>query len=561
MQNIEGLRLKVGGARLPQWEQTLFQHASWDALKRLSLDTSGSEANALGIFENGSFSSLQHLALKISHSNRDVSLFSTLSQQRFPALRSLFFLWEPQSSLEWSDEEEHVAAYPSWSDSLRLTKSSFPRLEHLKLQNTTLERAVELLEGSELPLTTLELDIPTEVKHQTVQRFLRCDSLDTLQSLVLKVFREERRRSFVHGIFSRRAFLKLTSLSLSGFNMAKSGFEKLLSCQFAPHLTLLTLHRAGLNKHSMRSLEKSRPLRQLQSLDLSHNLIGNDGLYALERSGPWKELRHLKLNMCGFTHRGYNAFVRSDAFSRLETLESCGNSATSAAFTRLCAGSSLRSLRELTLSFDFPMRINEEALRQAHFRSTLESLKLKKAMGLLEFFAEELQHWPHLWELDWKTVPIPLEAEPLQSLLRASGHRFSLQELWELQSIEPEVLEVLAKSPAMLLETSIVLSHVKSPTVEQLKEFLGSPYLCNVTALDWEEKLAPPAIHEYLAHSSTLPALQCLVNPADKDLVFSWSSGGIATLLTDPGSWERVISRRKLSQRAQAEGWGDLTIP
>jgi uncharacterized protein (TIGR02996 family) len=165
------------------------------------------------------------------------------------------------------------------------------------------------------------------------------------------------REAWFHGVTPRLApammaspFLaQLTSLDLSGIGYGDARAEAVAASPQVRGLTALCLVRTHMTDAGMKALASSRHLGGLRALDVGVNRIGDEGLEALGKSRPLRQL--VSLNISGKQKFGVPGIQALAGLSRLVSLDLSYNLVRDDGAEILAASPSMARLERLNLCY------------------------------------------------------------------------------------------------------------------------------------------------------------------------------------------------------------------
>ena len=219
-----------------------------------------------------------------------------------------------------------------------LTKLS---LREIALQDEGLEALLQLPLGS---VTTLDLS-GNGISPRGLRALLTCDELSGLRSLTLSenpIGRSADQR------FSEQDLPTLEALALEN-NQYQSESLWSAAAPWLRQLEHLELSYTGLDGPELQKLLQALRGGVLQSLCLSRNLLGSEGLSALGANASPGPLHTLLLQGCGLTDDSLSALIECPYLGQLRVLDLSGNELSDEGVIRLLESSSLAHLSALYL--------------------------------------------------------------------------------------------------------------------------------------------------------------------------------------------------------------------
>ncbi|HJZ56262.1 MAG TPA: TIGR02996 domain-containing protein [Gemmataceae bacterium] len=128
----------------------------------------------------------------------------------------------------------------------------------------------------------------------------------------------------VHALVNSDRLPALTTLDLSRCPIGNDGVRYLATAPLIGRLSDLNLTATRVSGLGALAVASS-PAGNLRALNLSMNLIRNDGAQALARSPHLRNLRFLALNWCGLSAAGGRALAEAPVLGELEELQLEGN--------------------------------------------------------------------------------------------------------------------------------------------------------------------------------------------------------------------------------------------
>ena len=281
---------------------------------------------------------------------------SSLTQVALPWLGAPTL--ELLESVDWLPQLEALRLFGNEAamsplDLDRLLKLSMPKLRELDLRGIALgQPGAERLATIPWKLERLTLDDANFGVKGTVA-FVASPSLATVKEL--KLTHNTMGPNGAAALATSPHLKQLIALDLSSTASGAKTLATFFESCALPSLKALTLNSCGLKGAGLEPLGKSKnkALSKLTRLDVSGNLMGDDGLANLSKTTVLTNVRELYLGGNAIKGNGMDALGKSVLLDKVETLTLGHNKFQNTGAKGLAASKKLGSLKELTLGHNW----------------------------------------------------------------------------------------------------------------------------------------------------------------------------------------------------------------
>lgn len=399
--------------------------------------------------------------------NVDPAQVRTLFGPGLSSLRSVSLPWQGNDTLEllessdWIGQLERLRLYgfeaavsPAHVD--RLLKLSMPKLRELDLFGLQLgQPGAEKLAAMPWKLERLTLD-NANFGVKGIVALAASPALATVKELSLT--RNAMGPNGATALATSPHLKQVIALDLSSTASGAKTLATFFEALKLPSLKALTLFSCGLKGAGLEPLGKSKnkTLAQLTHLDVSGNLMGDDGLAHLSKTTVMSNVRVLRLGGNAIKGKGMDALGKSALLGKVEELSLGHNKFQNTGAKGLAASKKLGSLKVLTLGHNW---LGVKGLEMIVENPSLTGLEhLKEGMNnygaaLLRSFVESKTL--KLWTLSLGPETTTDALEELLSSVRVSSLEFlSIS----CNAFDDAQAEVLLKGPLAKAATTLYVS-------------------------------------------------------------------------------------------------------
>lgn len=411
----------------------------------------------------------------------------TLLRPGLTSLRSLALPWEGEETLsllesaDWTAQLEqlelsaaNVTVAPPQLE--RLLKLPLPKLRELSLRGLALGHpGAERLAAMPWRLERLTLDNANFGVKGTVA-FAASPALATVKELSLT--RNAMGPNGAVALAASPHLKQLIALDLSSTASGAKTLAALFEALALPSLKALVLFSCGLKGAGLEPLgkAKNKALSQLTHLDLSGNLMGDDGLAHLSKTTVLSNVRVLRLGGNAIKGKGMDGLGKSALLGKVEELTLGHNKFQNTGAKALGASKKVSALRVLTLGHNW---LGVQGLKAILKNPALTGLEHVKE-GMNNYGPELVRSF-----LDSKTLKLwtlhlgpDTTSDSLSALL--SSVRVSSLELLSLSchAFDDAMAGALLEGPLAKAQTSLTVSRawcnqLTEPAVQKLTSVLG----------------------------------------------------------------------------------------
>jgi serine/threonine protein kinase/hemoglobin-like flavoprotein/Ran GTPase-activating protein (RanGAP) involved in mRNA processing and transport len=296
-----------------------------------------------------------------------------------------------------------LSGNPLQDEGLRALAAALARLHLSQLSIAAVDASGahlgQVVDGCQGWLRTLDVS-RNELKGAGFVQFLEAEHVRQLQSLNLTGTGLD--ACAVQALTGAGVFPRLETLVLDGLHLGDmAGADVVRALEGLPALRHLSLADNRLSSGTARALLETALTHRLARLDLSHNLLGDDGAGALAR-GTWHTLRELDIEQNDVSLGGIASLLTSPTLPLLWRLDASHNAVGSAIDLHVLSAGVVATIESsfsliATAGADFAARFYEAFFRRHPgvvplFRKSSMRRQHQHLMGVLTAVVDNLRH-------------------------------------------------------------------------------------------------------------------------------------------------------------------------